>query len=1005
MSIYRLLFIPAGLCAVIVALCGVTAVSAQTLESSANPEKDKEEVVVLDRFVVTGSNLRQPTDALPVTTLRASQIAEGGGGANLLEVLRKQMTAFSGSGNVGVANASVNAGSTYGGSRLSLHNMPTLVLLNGRRVATNGANARGGASFVDVNQFPLAAIDRVEVLADGASAVYGADAIGGVVNVILKSDYNGSEAGGRYAFSTREGDYSEKSAYFTAGVSRGRINMMLSGNYSKNTPLFQDDRLFSSVATSGVYSGVVGRFALNPALGSPSEQVPVGPAATAASINPLVANETYFSGVTPLNLAGDVTLLTEQDQRSAYLNFTVKVLGRSLQAFGDVLYSDSRSSNQLGAQAVTFNGSGSNPQAIPSGATAAPYTPFTVNTTTASLAPSFRYVPAKRRFKNDAELVHATTGLKGDIAGLWSWESAYTYSENRLTNSIGNVLFGPNLDLAARGGYDQNGDVVAGGRYSRVYTNYSAPALPAGLTSAQAATYFAGQRTIDNTVLQPALDPFARVSGLNPDALVNVLGISHAAFESRLASFDAVVHGTAWSLPAGDVAVAAGFNYREESLVGTPDDNSQNSGVVMQRWSGGTFFDSFDKKRYVTAGYGEISLPLAGEKWNVVGVYSLDLTAAYRLEDYNDAGRAYSPKYAVSWHPLDEQVGFRYAYAQGFSAPRLYDLFGPQTQGASSDLNSTFGIAGTSSWSATTRTGSNPDLRPMTARTHSFGVVVQPKAIKGLKASIDYIDINIEGMSNAVGALTILSNIDQLGTASPYIKQAAVNNFAGQSGAAPFTAPGQISALLNAPGSTPVVANNIFISDTKSNRTAAKVQTVDVALDYILTTDSVGAFELSTVGTYFLHDRIQVLPTESFYEYAGLATTPAGAEGTIPAYRFYSVLMWRFSAWDVQVGHSYVSSVDDIGVGGQAYAKSTAIIRTRLPSYTAWDVGVGYRLVLGAGPYGVNEIKLRAGVNNFFDQMPPAAPQAFPATSAAGADTSTYSPIGRLYYVSAGLTF
>jgi iron complex outermembrane receptor protein len=439
--------------------------------------------------------------------------------------------------------------------------------------------------------------------------------------------------------------------------------------------------------------------------------------------------------------------------------------------------------------------------------------------------------------------------------------------------------------------------------------------------------------------------------------------------------------------------VAAGGDFREETLIGTPDQNSQNSGAVYQRWSGGTSFDSFNRSRHVTAGFGEVRLPVTSSKWNLVGVHALDLTAAFRVEDYSDAGSSSVPKYAVSWQPVDEQVVVHYSYSKAFAAPRLFDLFGPQTLGYSSDLKSTFGVGG----QATVQSGSNIALKPTTSRTHSAGVVVAPKALKGLRLSIDYSDVDLQQMVSTVGALNILASVDNLGTASPYFNQVAIDG-------ARVVASGQISSFLKSAVSA-VDVNRIYVTDTAVNVSAAKLKTLDVAVDYAFPVSGFGEFELGTTGTYFLHDRIQVLPTESFYEYAGLATTPSVAEGTMPGYRFYSTLAWRYSAWDVLVGNTYISSVDDIGSGGSTFANSTTLKRTRISSYAAWDIGIGYALKLGNTAKAGKAVKLRVGIDNVMDKLPPAAPQAFPATSAAGADTATYSPIGRLYYVSADFKF
>ena len=170
------------------------------------------ESVQLAAFTVTGSNIPTAADAVavPVTILAQADLQRTGLDSNLLEILQKTMPAFAGGGNLGVTNGNTGANNTYGGSQVSLRSLSTLVLLDGRRVPDNGANARGSRAFVDVNQFPLAAIQTVEVLTDGASAIYGSDAVGGVVNVKLRHDFHGLEFGGRYGFSQRAGNYHEQ---------------------------------------------------------------------------------------------------------------------------------------------------------------------------------------------------------------------------------------------------------------------------------------------------------------------------------------------------------------------------------------------------------------------------------------------------------------------------------------------------------------------------------------------------------------------------------------------------------------------------------------------------------------------------------------------------------------------------------------------------------------------------------------------------------------------------
>ena len=172
----------------------VTTVAAQS-PATAPAAKVTEETVQLSTFVVTGSNIPTAADAsdVPIVVIGRHDVEKTGINTNVLELLRKSIPAFAGRSNAGTSNGSNTNQATGDGSQISLRNLPTLVLVNGRRVTYSSISGSGGKNFVDVNMFPLAAIDRVEVLTDGASAIYGSDAIGGVVNIILKADYNGGE--------------------------------------------------------------------------------------------------------------------------------------------------------------------------------------------------------------------------------------------------------------------------------------------------------------------------------------------------------------------------------------------------------------------------------------------------------------------------------------------------------------------------------------------------------------------------------------------------------------------------------------------------------------------------------------------------------------------------------------------------------------------------------------------------------------------------------------------
>ena len=202
---------------------------AQTTTTTTTTTTTPDEPQVLEKYVVTGSNIPQAADALSVPVLVVDQtvIDNSGVSADTLDLLRKVAPNISG---IGEENAQIATGSNFGGASVNIKGLPTLVLLDGRRVANDPAESVDGSQFVDLNLIPVAAIDRIEILQDGASAIYGSDAIGGVINIILKKNYNGSDTGVDYGFSRNAGHYAERSGYVVTGASTDTTSITLGDN-------------------------------------------------------------------------------------------------------------------------------------------------------------------------------------------------------------------------------------------------------------------------------------------------------------------------------------------------------------------------------------------------------------------------------------------------------------------------------------------------------------------------------------------------------------------------------------------------------------------------------------------------------------------------------------------------------------------------------------------------------------------------------------------------------
>lgn len=957
---------------ILAAAVGAMSIQPAGAQMPARTAADADETVSLDRFVITGSNIPTAADAVavPVVILGPDQLERTGITSNMLELVRKRLPMFAGNGNLGNTNANTANNSTSGGSQASLRNLDTLVLINGRRVGASAANARGGRNFADLNLIPLAAVESIEVLTDGASAIYGSDAVGGVINVKLKRDLDGGAIGVRHGVA--KSGYNESSAYAVVGTKKDRASLTAAVSWSKTDPLLQKDRPFSAeiYGKTASISGVVFPSAtaglLDPSLNSPRERNPVGLAATANSFAELLANGTY-SPTTPADIANSfnisphVTLLMSQEQKGLMLNGELELAGGRLVLFSDVLHTRSDSALQLAAQPIGVT--------LRAGA---PYNPLTVNFPGISM----RYLGTPRILTNDASLSRATFGLRGELARNWNWETAYVYNGSEVDLGYHNAIYGPNVARAVAGGYNAQGVATPGGAYSRVIVGFD-----------EASTEWA---------IQPALDPLARDAAVDPASLANLYGTARGRLSGDLETWDAKVTGTPFVLPGGDLGVAAGVVYMRESLEGAPEEAIK---TTVRRWQGVSYFDNFTRSRDVKAAFAEVRLPVAGPDWSLPGLRALDLTAAYRWEDYSDAGQSEVPKFGVRWQPLDEQLTLRYTYSEAFTAPSLYYMFGPQLEGAVSAqaMRTVFG-AGYDA--AQYRAGSNPNLRPSTAKTHSFGFVVSPRAVKGLTLSVDYVEAKQVDLISTIGTTLVMQSVEQLGPQSPYISQVTLEAFPGEAGAVPITRAGQLGEFLRAGNR----GNRIYIFDGLTNVAGATVRAVDVNLEYRRPLRW-GTMELSTTGTFFLDYRFQALPSEPFFEYAGHATVGGtGSEGTIPGYRFYTVASLEREHWGLMIGHTYIPSVTDIGPGGMAYVTSATLSRIRVDSFQAWDLQLTCRMDGWARPgrEWLRGLRFTVGANNVFDEMAPSARQAFVE---AYADVSTYGAIGRLVYASASLKF
>ncbi len=859
-------------------LLALGAVSAQDVTNPTTAQAP--ETAASERVVVTGSNIptSEEVGEAPVDTIDQAARDRTGQEDIESELIRANPAVSSGNNNVGQNNASTNTGATFGGAAVTIHGLPTLVLLDGRRLTDASAEAAGGIAFSDVNLFPSALVKRIEVLKDGASPIYGSEAIGGVINVILDQDFTGFDFATRYGF-TEKSDIHDERYSGIIGLGDDKTHLVLGAEYVEQDPIYNRDRDFSSsyFATT-TFGGVTrfngGLFTLAPALNSPNDVVPAGsvPLPTAGT-NPLpgvyASNPNARFG---FNLSNATTITTDQNRLNVFASGDRQLLGDHVVAFTDFLYASSYAQSYLNAQPLS-NGFGVE---IPFGA---PYNPFnqTINAANqGTVTVNNRFTALPRVYRDDINFYRVVAGLKGEIIKDYNYEVAFNSSRDQTTFTNPNLVVLSDVDDAVKGGYDAAGNQV-----------------PATF-SADGKTLLtpAGNYSVVRGNLQPALDFFARN---NPAAsLQNIGGTEIALLQSKFSGVDGKVTGFPFTLPAGPFGFAAGGEYRHENL------KSVTSNDI--------FVDSaspadIDVGRDEFAVFAEISVPVIGPDMKIPGIYSLDLDGAVRFENYSDAGGDTVGKAGFVLRPIKD-VAFRGTYSASFIAPTLFDTSGPESIGSTSSITLT---AATGSEQGNGEAGSNPDLGTSRADTYTLGVVVSPHWVEGLTMNVDFFHVEQKSLIGVIGDSTIIPSVDALGAASPFASLVHLGSFTGPTGTyLPTTQPGHFLA-----GNLP----EYFVTSNEINGGGQRIGGLDFGIHYTHDFGRFGQASAGCDGTYYLQFKTQTLPGTEFYNVIGFYTGGAELGSTtgseIAQYHLTPELEYKWGGATVSALGNYTPRVRD----------------------------------------------------------------------------------------------
>lgn len=936
-----MLFSPSKVQLAVVALCGAIATEAR---AQAAPEPN-----AAQRIEITGSSIKRidAETALPVQVVTRREIERSG--VTSVEQLLQSIAAVS---SMGGMNGATGAGtSTYGSSTVSLRGLGeerTLVLVNGRRVAPF---ASGGGAAVNINTIPLAAIERVEILKDGASSVYGSDAVAGVVNFILSKSFRGVELGAKFGTPTRSGGGKSTGASIVAGfgdlgAGAGGFSATLAASFEKDESLASRDRGFSrtGVVPPFLDAGATGQGNIEGAY-TPGSGAPYTPAQEATRPQPGFGGSPGAGYGNPLAASGQcaainmylspfpttrgspfcafdspafLDLLPERELATFSGNFGLRLNERH-ELFGDVLYSRSVVTQSIQPSPLRRNfmttdslffSSGVDPVLLirpnnPAYQIAADYLTAQgfgsiVGQPLAVTARVFDFGP--RVQKSTGDQWRLVLGSRGSLFGQ-DYEAALVHNESKMR------------EVVPQGYFSQ----VA---FARVVNQPDSDYNPWSLTQS---------------------DEFQRRLA---EANVQYTGDTLRA-RSKSTGVDARLTGELFPAPAGPSQYAVGTQYRQENYVLDPSAAFLTGDIAGL----GGAQPGVDVKRKIGSAFAELALPLTK---------TLEANASVRWDKYSAVGNATTYKTSLRWAPL-RSVVVRASLGSGFRAPTLEDLYEPQSLQTSEQF--TDPDTGETNLQVPSINGGNPALKPEKSRQRSIGVVLSP--IENLTLGIDWFRIK---MTNTIVEPSAQLVVSRFRAGDP-----------------------SYQGLVDVDGNGDIV----LIRQIAQNTGALDLSGVDVDLRYRWKLDDAGRIDLGFNGTYMIKFD-ETTPGGDVSHKVGTVVDGAGNPvigsedgGVVLRWKHTLSATWTQGPWSLTLAQNFAKGYED---GRRQFDGE----RHFVPGFTTYDAQVGYE--------GIKNLRLALGVRNLTDRDPPLH---VPVSNQfqSGYDSSQYDPRARFVYVSAAYKF
>lgn len=981
-----------------VLMCASALAGAFALHAAPAVAQDAAPTTEVGEVIITGSRIARKdyVSESPIVTVGQDQIAIVG--MTTVENTLNQLPQFTPSNGAGTntTNFVTTPGQAYANLR-GLGPTRTLVLIDGRRVVSSNPNG-----VVDLNIVPTFMVDTIETITGGASAVYGSDAIAGVVNIKLKTDFEGIAVDAWHS-QTSEGDAGQTTLSVIGGVklNEGRGNVSLALTYDKREGLLASDRDWAAIGYSILTTGLTpsgaatipdGRY--DPASNAggssntPSQAaldlvfggygIAPGTVARNSAIS-FNADGTLFTTSPVRNFRGDQTpgfSSTSYTFNSAgyrYLNLPLEryslfgsgryELNDSIEAYGTLAYTTYDVSRQLGPASAS-DGAFPGPDIVVP--TTNPFIPADLAILLASRAnPTAAFYPRRaftevggRLSENTYETLQVVGGLRGDLAGDWKWDLYLSYGQmDHVEDQFGNVsraamrelTFAPDGGVAICGGFNIFG---------------------ADKVSAGCADYISRDVTNNTSIEQVVVE--------------------------------GNITGTLFELPAGPLKASFGAQARNDRFEYDPDALLQGPDIVG--FNPAVPVDGDIRSREV---YAEVLIPVLAD---LPFVQSLDLNLGGRIADYNTSGQATAWKADFLWKPVDGLL-IRGGAQQAVRAPNVAELYSPQaltfnalgtpgagtTAGDPCDVRSSFRLGANAAnvialctaqgvtdpafqynnTQVETLSGGNPNLSEETANSWTAGFVWTPRfdhpLLRRFSVSLDYYSIEVEDAVGTLGVSTI------------------------------------VTSCFNADGSNPTYdANNFYcgLFDRLPSGSITGVQLTQINLAGLTTAgydfqldwgvdlpdlglpSGAGRFDLNVVVSKLESYERQNRPGTDFIDYAGSIGGDLSG-GAFPEWKSVVSASWSVGPAKAVVRWRHTDAMQD--------ARSIPVFSptaVNTPNYDIFDL-------MGSWTFEEPGVTVRLGVNNLTDEDPPF----YTSYSNSNTDPGAFDVLGRRWFAGIGVKF